>query len=133
MHLSRRNQLSPNTKSTYRPQVEALEDRLVPAVFRALTPPPPLPATHFQVLAPSNVMKGQTFNVTVQALDARNQLATGFRGTTIISLGTADAGAILPTSFIFSALDKGSHTFQMSLAATGLQTVKARRGLILGQ
>src|SRR5207244_2430846 len=99
----RRLMRQPSTKGarmrTYRPQIDVLEDRTVPALFRNLTPPPPPPATHLQVLAPLDVETGKPFNIVVSALDKSNHLVPTFKGTVQITLATADSGAPLPASF----------------------------------
>ena len=119
----------------YRPTVCVLEDRTVPVAFRTLfpVPAPPPPATHFAVLLPQDVEVGKAFSVTVEAEDAKNHVVPTFRGTTQVSLAGPDAGAVYPASFTFSAADKGKHTFQMTLTATGAQTVKAVSGTRTGQ
>jgi hypothetical protein len=83
------------------------------------------PATHLRVIVPENVPSGQTFNVLVEAEDASNRLAAGYTGTVQLSLGTADAGATLPAAYTFTAGDHGEHLFQVTLSATGSQTIKA--------
>lgn len=118
----------------YYPDIEVLEDRTVPVLLRTLFPITFVPpATHLQVIAPQDVVSGQTFNVVVQALDATNHVATGFRGTVQISLGTADPGATFPSTFTFSAADRGRYTIQVKLTAIGDQTVKAISGALTGQ
>jgi hypothetical protein len=120
----------------FRPAVLALEDRTVPSGFGLLHssffshdffPPTSTagPATHLQVIVPESVQSGQTFGVLVEAEDASNHLASGYTGTVSLSLKTADAGATLPSSFTFTAQDHGVHVFQVSLAATGSQTITA--------
>src|SRR5207253_319899 len=94
------------------------------------------PATHLEVIVPENVTAGNAFNVTVEAEDASNHLATGYTGTIHFSLGSADAGATLPADYTFTASDHGKHTFQVTLSATGSQTITATdtaTGSITGQ
>jgi hypothetical protein len=131
----RPSQGSRRSPRAFRPAVLALEDRTVPSGlgllhpggFGALFSPPSSsgPATHLQVIVPENVQSGQSFNVLVEAEDAGNRLATGYTGTVQLSLGTADAGATLPAAFTFTAADHGAHLFQVTLAATGSQTITA--------
>jgi hypothetical protein len=118
---------------SYRPGIDVLEDRTVPAAFRTFAPAPVLPATHLQVLAPQVVEAGQAFAVTVEALNAKNQVVSGFTGTVQLTLATLDSGASLPRSFTFSAADHGEYTFQAKLAATGNQTLEASSGALSGQ
>jgi hypothetical protein len=112
---------------SYRPAVLALEDRTLPSGLGGLLglSSSAGPATHLQVVAPENVQSGQPFSVLVEAEDASNHLATGYTGTVQLSLGTADAGATLPASYTFTARDHGAHLFQLTLAATGSQTITA--------
>jgi len=116
-----------------------LEDRAVPAglggSFGHLSSPGP--ATHLQVIVPENVQAGQTFNVTVEALDASNRVASGYTGA--IDLSSSDATATgsatrggtqtLLTStqpfYTFTASDHGVHVFQAVLTATGNDTITA--------
>ena len=121
--------------STFRPQLCVLESRIVPASFRTLPilPPAPPPATQFRVIVPQHVEAGKAFNVIVQAEDAGHQVTTNFKGTVQIKLTTADVGANLPANFTFAARDLGRHTFQVTLAAVGNQTVKASSGAIVGK
>ena len=76
------------------------------------------PAAHLEVIVPENVTAGNAFNVTVEAEDASNHLATGYTGTIHFSLGSTDAGATLPADYTFTASDHGKHTFQVTLSAT---------------
>jgi hypothetical protein len=141
---SRPTQASGRPTRTCRPAVLALEDRTVPSGFGLLHPggfgllgesgfgqllsspsSTPGPATHLQVIVPNSVQSGQTFNVLVEAEDASNRLASGYTGTVQLSLGTADSGATLPAAYTFTTSDHGRHLFQVSLAATGSQTITA--------
>jgi hypothetical protein len=133
MLFSRWSRRAPRPTSTYRPAVCLLEDRTVPVVLRQPPVPVPPPATHLQVIVPQDVEAGKAFSVIVEALDAHNHLVTGFKGTVQITLAADDAGAKFPASFAFSAHDQGKHTIQVSLAATGAQTVKAASGSSAGQ
>jgi hypothetical protein len=118
----------------FRPNIDLLEERVVPTAFRTLPPPVPTPppATQFRVIVPQHVEAGKAFSVIVQAEDAHHKVTTNFKGTVQIKLTTTDTGAKLPASFTFSARDLGRHTFQVTLAATGAQTVKAASGGLAG-
>jgi hypothetical protein len=122
-------------------EVESLEDRtLLSAGFRTLgildfgshlggghshSSSASGAATHLEVIVPENVTSGNTFNVLVEAEDASNHTATGYTGTVHFSLGTADTSATLPADYTFTASDHGRHVFQVTLSATGSQTITA--------
>jgi len=108
---------------TFQPTLLVLEDRTLPSSISFF--PPPGPATHLQVIVPENVQSGKAFNVLVEAEDASNRLATSYTGAVTLSLGTADPGATLPSSYTFQASDHGEHLFQVTLVATGSQTILA--------
>jgi hypothetical protein len=122
---------TPRPTRSFRPTVQLLEDRTVPNAtfekFHLIAPPPAAsdPATHLMVFTPANVQAGQEFDVVVAAEDASNHVARGYTGTVQLSLGTADAGAKVPASYTFTARDHGVHEFDVTLAATGSQTVTA--------
>ncbi len=120
------------TKPSYRPSIDLLEDRTVPAGLRAFYAPAVPPATHLLVIAPAVVEPGAAFSVKVEALNANNQVATAFTGTVHIALASADAGATLPKSFTISAANHGVYTFQAKLAAIGEQTLEATSGALTG-
>ena len=75
-------------------------------------------ATHFALTVPANVKAGQTFSVTVTALDAMDNPATG-----TVHFGSSDGHAGLPRDFTFTAADEGRHTFNLTLESVGSQTV----------
>ncbi len=71
--------------------------------------------------APSTVVAGQPFAVTVSVVDANGNIATGFVGTVAVS-GSAGSQ---PVSYTFTAADAGVHTITTAttLFASGQQTV----------
>jgi hypothetical protein len=70
----------------------------------------PEAATHFSVSAPAGAAAGVPFSVTVTALDANNNVVTGYTGT--VHFTSADPyGATLPADYTFTAADHGVHTF----------------------
>jgi hypothetical protein len=70
----------------------------------------PGPATHLAVTVPAGATAGIAFGVTVIALDANDNTATGYTGT--VHFSSADPyGAVLPADYAFSASDGGMHTF----------------------
>lgn len=130
MSIYRLFQGARRATSTYKPTVGVLEDRIVPTSLRGFAPPvpPPSVATHLVVLVPANVQEGTPTSVIVEALNSKNQLATGYRGSVQISLGSSDPTAILPAGFTFSAGDKGKHTLQITFETPGPQAVIASSG-----
>jgi hypothetical protein len=80
-------------------------------------------ATHFSVTAPANVTNGVAFAVTVTALDAYGNVATGYLGT--VHFTSSDHKGILPSDYTFVAADDGVHTFMVTLKSSGTQTVTA--------
>ena len=121
--------------ATYKPAFELLENRVVPAGLRnfpTISPPPPA-ATQFEVSAPAHVEAGQAFDVVIRAKDAQNKLVPGFKGTVTISLAKADAGAVFPTTFTFSAADKGRHVIHVAMQTPRPQKLIATSGKISGR
>ncbi len=74
-----------------------------------------------QITAPSNVVAGSPFSATVTAM------YNGQRDTMIdgpIHFTTSDKAAQLPTLYVFTAADAGSHTFPgLTLVTPGSQTM----------
>jgi hypothetical protein len=119
---------------SYRPTIDVLEDRIVPATVRRFpVPAPPPVASQLRVVAPLNVETGRSFEVTVSALDKTNKVVPGFRGTVQFSLTNVDPNAALPTNYKFTAKDAGKHTFQFTLSAVGGQTIQTTAGAISGK
>jgi hypothetical protein len=77
-------------------------------------------ATHFSVTAPANATAGTTFNITVTALDASNNVVTSYAGT--VHFTSSDAQAVLPAN---SALLNGVITLPAVLHTAGAQTITA--------
>jgi hypothetical protein len=86
-----------------------------------------LPATHFSVSGPPSATAGSPFSVTVTALDANNNTATGYLGMVHFTTSDKGSGVALPANYTFTAADKGSHTFTnaVTLVTAGGQTVAA--------
>lgn len=75
-----------------------------------------------QITAPATVVSGQPFDATVTAM------YNGQRDTIIdgpIHFTTTDEAASLPTLYVFTAADAGSHTFTLTLVTPGNQTITA--------
>ena len=65
---------------------------------------------HFQITnAPTNVLTGQAFVMTITAVDASNVAVPGYRGA--VHFASTDANAALPADYTFTAADSGAHTF----------------------
>lgn len=83
----------------------------------------PGPAVAFLVAAPDNGFSGAPFDVTVTALDANGNTATGYRGT--VHFTSNDNAATLPADYIFIAGDNGVHTFQATMNTPGTRSITA--------
>ena len=82
----------------------------------------PAAARTFTVSVAANpTVAGAAHSVTVTALDADGNVATGYTGT--IHFTSSDAQAVLPGDYTFSAGDSGSHKFTGALT---LKTAGAR-------
>ena len=78
------------------------------------------PATHFSVGAPVSVIAQKSFNFTVNAVDAANNLAITYSGTAHFT--SNDGQAVLPAN---STLTNGTGTFSATLKTVGSQTITA--------
>jgi histidinol-phosphate/aromatic aminotransferase/cobyric acid decarboxylase-like protein len=85
-------------------------------------------ATSLRLTAQPTTVAGQPFAVTVTALDANGNPATGFTGT--IALTAATQATAQPLSYTFTAADAGTHTFTngLFLSTGGTQTVTVTPG-----
>lgn len=79
-----------------------------------------LAATHFSLTAPAAVSAGSTFSVTVTALDATNNVATGYSG--IVNFTSTDGQFGLLGG---QSLTGATGTFPLSLRSAGSQTITA--------
>ena len=61
--------------------------------------------------------------MTVTALDAYGNVATGYVGT--IKFTSNDSKAILPSNYTFVTGDAGVHTFTVTFKSSGTQTLTA--------
>ncbi len=86
----------------------------------SLAPPQ---ATSLRVVAmPTTVSAGQSFQITVTALDQSGNVFPGYRGT--VHFSSSDPQAMLPANYTFTAADNGVHTFMgIILKTAGMQTV----------
>jgi hypothetical protein len=83
----------------------------------------PAAASTFSISAPASVTHGVAFTITVTALDAYGNVATGYTGK--VHFTSSDGTAILPANYTFTANDAGVHTFvnKTTLKKRGTQTV----------
>jgi outer membrane protein assembly factor BamB len=74
----------------------------------------------------SPYVAGVAHSVTVTALDAYGNTATGYRGT--IGFTSTDTKALLPANYTFTAADSGVHRFSVAvtLKSAGNESVRAR-------
>ncbi|MEW6730749.1 MAG: FG-GAP-like repeat-containing protein [Acidobacteriota bacterium] len=77
------------------------------------------------ITAPASSIVGQSFTITVRAVDAGNNTATGYLGT--IAFTSSDTAAILPANYTFTVADAGVHTFTngVILNNAGLRSITA--------
>ncbi len=80
-------------------------------------------ATHFSVAAAAGSTAGNSFSLTVTALDANNATVTGYTGT--VHFTSSDGQAVLPANYTFTSADAGSHTFTVTLKTAGSDSVTA--------
>jgi hypothetical protein len=85
----------------------------------------PAGASTLTVTAPASATAGTAFSVTVTALDAYGNTATGYTGTVHFTGG--GTGAALPTDYTFNGADNGTHTFTnaVTLTQAGSRTLTA--------
>jgi hypothetical protein len=83
----------------------------------------PYVAASLALSAPSSSVPNTPFQLSVTARDKFGNIATGYRGT--IHFTGGGAGATFPPDYTFTASDNGFHTFTVTIAATGSQTITA--------
>jgi len=103
---------------------------------------PATTATHFAIFAEGPAVAGSVTEVVVKALNASNQVVTGYDGT--VTLGSSDMTATASAtsggtqtalstfSYPFSATDAGVHTFYVTFGTTGPQTLTVGDGSATG-
>lgn len=69
------------------------------------------------------ITAGVAGSVTITVKDAFGNTATGYTGTVHSSLGANDPAATLPTDYIFTNADSGTHTFSITLTKAGPQSI----------
>jgi hypothetical protein len=75
------------------------------------------------ISAPATASIGTPISITVTALDAYGNIATGYLGT--IRFTSSDSKGILPSNYTFVAGDAGVHTFLVTFKSSGTQTLTA--------
>jgi hypothetical protein len=83
----------------------------------------PAAVAGLRVLVPPGITAGAAFNVTVQAVDPFGNVVLGYTGT--VGLTSGDPQALLPAAYTFTATDRGSHVFRLTLKTAGGQTLTA--------
>ena len=83
-----------------------------------------VPAAHHMSVAglSSPRVSATPGKITVRAIDASGQVATGYLGT--IHFTSSDPAAVLPPDYQFNAGDEGSHTFEVALETAGKQSIE---------
>ncbi len=76
-----------------------------------------------QMSAPTTSIAGNTFNVTVSAIDTTGSIAAGY--TARVRFASTDGLAGLPPDYTFTPEDAGSHTFSVTLKTSGSRFVSA--------
>src|SRR5207247_575599 len=80
--------------------------------------------SHLKIGAPASATAGSSFSVTVTAQDVNNNTLTSYLGT--VHFTSADAAAVLPSNYTFTAADAGVHTFTgVVLKTAGSQSITA--------
>ena len=77
-------------------------------------------ATHLSLIGSGSAVEGTPFSLTLTALDASNNVATGYIGT--VQFTSSDVSAMLPAN---TALIDGAGTFSATLLTRGAQTITA--------
>jgi hypothetical protein len=83
----------------------------------------PAAASSFALSMPGDAAAGAPVAVTVTATDAYGNVATGYTGAVYFSSTDVQAG--LPADYTFTAADAGAHTFGVTFATGGSQSVTA--------
>jgi uncharacterized delta-60 repeat protein len=84
----------------------------------------PGPAATFRVTGfPSPTTAGMAGTLTLTAVDAYGNTATGYAGT--IHFSSTDPQAVLPSDYTFTSSDAGRHTFSVTFQTAGSQSLTA--------
>jgi hypothetical protein len=95
-----------------------------PATLAYVSPP----RSSFLVAAPSSVVTGTPFDLTITALDPSGNIDPSYQGTVTFSVSDADPAVVLPADYTFTTGnggDNGVHTFSggVTLLTVGDQTL----------
>jgi hypothetical protein len=77
----------------------------------------------FGVGLPASAVSGTPFNMTVTALNSDGTVNTVYMGT--MHFTSSDPQAALPADYTFASSDQGVHTFSVTLATLGQQSITA--------
>jgi hypothetical protein len=83
----------------------------------------PAAAASLSFTAPAAVTAGTAVTVTITALDAYGNVATGYSGA--VHFASSDGLAALPADYTFGAADQGIHSFSVTLRTAGSQALTA--------
>jgi hypothetical protein len=72
---------------------------------------------------PTSATAGSGFTMTVTALDAYGNIATGFSGA--VHFSSSDPQAMLPADYSFTSIDQGVRNFSVTLQTAGSQSLTA--------
>jgi hypothetical protein len=70
---------------------------------------------------PASASAGTVLSLTITAVDAYGNVATGYRGS--LHFTSRDGKAVLPPDYTFAAADAGKHTFSTTFKTAGAQTI----------
>ena len=84
----------------------------------------------YTVTAPASATGGTAFSVTVKIVNSAGANITGYTGT--IHFTSSDASATLPADYTYVSGDNGSHTFNVTLASAGTQTISVNDVVAIG-
>jgi methionine-rich copper-binding protein CopC len=70
---------------------------------------------------PAAVTAGVAGSLTVTAKDAFGNTVTGYQGT--VHFTSSDGQAVLPTNYVFKAIDAGIHVFSVTLKTSGSRSI----------
>jgi hypothetical protein len=93
---------------------------------QAVTASPPTvtipgPATQLVITGPTGATIGNAVSETVTAYDAYGDVSTVYVGT--VHFSSTDVNAGLPSNYTFQASDNGTHTFNVTMATAGSQSL----------